>query len=147
VSNQFWSKVRIGAADECWEWQRYLMPNGYGHFRYKYKTWLTHRLSWTLENGDIPKELCVLHKCDNRKCVNPSHLFLGTYKDNAIDRENKGRGNYPSGQKTHCKRGHEFTFENTSRSKKTNQRICKKCNVIRSTNFQRKKAGKLFPII
>ena len=141
------SKVNIHGPNGCWEWQACTRPDGYGHYRYKYKNWLAHRFSWTLTNGEILEELCVLHKCDNRKCVNPNHLFLGTYKDNAVDRENKGRGVYPQGQKTHCKRGHEFTVENTSRNKKTNQRLCKKCCVIRTTNYQRRKAGKLSQII
>lgn len=49
-------------------------------------------MSWEMHVGAIPNRMCVLHKCDNRGCVNPDHLFLGTHRDNAIDREAKGRG-------------------------------------------------------
>lgn len=58
-----------------------------------------HRLSWMIHNGAIPPNNLVLHTCDNRCCVNPSHLFVGTHKDNAEDRESKGRGNQPKGSK------------------------------------------------
>jgi hypothetical protein len=51
-----------------------------------------HRVSWVLTNGPILDGLCVLHRCDNRICVNPSHLFLGTKKDNFQDMITKGRG-------------------------------------------------------
>lgn len=54
-----------------------------------------HRVAWQLANGEIPDGLCVLHKCDNPKCCNPSHLFLGTHADNAHDRDNKKRGKVP----------------------------------------------------
>jgi len=50
-----------------------------------------HRAIWEKYNGSIPKGMCVLHKCDNRICVNPEHLFMGTKKDNNIDRTRKGR--------------------------------------------------------
>lgn len=59
--------------------------------RYESRNWLTHRIVWTLEVGSIPPGLHVLHTCDNRKCVRPSHLFLGTHLDNMEDRDRKGR--------------------------------------------------------
>jgi len=76
----------------CWLWLESVAPDGYGRTRNggKRKT-LAHRLSWTLHRGEIPTDLCVLHKCDERSCVNPDHLFLGTYHDNAKDRDTKGR--------------------------------------------------------
>jgi len=83
----------------CWEWNATLHTTGYGMIRVNHKQILTHILSWELHHGDR-NGLCVLHKCDNRKCVNPEHLFLGTRLDNNKDRDSKGRG--PRGERNWC---------------------------------------------
>jgi hypothetical protein len=101
VENRFWSKVLTGEDDVCWEWQACYTGIGYGQFGYKGKNILSHRFSYLLNKGPIENGLHVLHKCDNPKCVNPSHLFLGTAQDNMIDMNNKGRGNQPKGEKQH----------------------------------------------
>lgn len=88
---RFWRKVRIRGFKECWDWLGYTRPDGYGEAGMDYDIWLAHRLSWTLVRGAIPEGLCVLHRCDNPRCVNPYHLFLGTRTDNATDRTLKGR--------------------------------------------------------
>ena len=99
---RFWSKVNKSAPGGCWEWTAYT-SRGYGRF------WLNgvhnpaHRISWEMANGPIPPGsgyhgTCVLHKCDNRKCVNPDHLFLGTQKDNVQDMVMKGRKAQPFGE-------------------------------------------------
>jgi len=90
--DRFWSKVQKGLNNnECWEWQANRDNNGYGRFGHRYKLLSAHRVAWEIENGPIPKDLCVLHRCDNPSCVNISHLFLGTHKDNMKDRDQKGR--------------------------------------------------------
>lgn len=76
----------------CVETIASLDTHGYGQVWVRGKLWLHHRLEWTRQKGPIPDGLCVLHACDNRKCVRVSHLFLGTKRDNAIDMYAKGRG-------------------------------------------------------
>lgn len=87
--NRFWNNILDVPEPNCWLWQGSL-TNGYGYFKSSIGT-LAHRFSWTLYNGRIPKGLCVLHKCDVLRCVNPNHLFLGTRADNNLDRDLKGR--------------------------------------------------------
>jgi hypothetical protein len=77
----------------CWIWTGCISTSGhrYGLMGYRYITNSTHRIAWVLENGDIPNKLHVLHKCDEPSCCRPSHLFLGTNRDNTLDRTRKGR--------------------------------------------------------
>lgn len=79
--------------DGCWLWTASCFPNGYGQFRVS--GWenggYAHRAAFLLYVGSIPSGMLVLHTCDVRNCVNPSHLFLGTHADNAQDMSAKGR--------------------------------------------------------
>lgn len=75
----------------CWEYKLKLRSNGYARITFMRESWYAHRLSYFAFNGDIPEGLDVCHKCDNRKCCNPNHLFLGTRKDNMNDCVNKNR--------------------------------------------------------
>lgn len=94
---RFWSKIKFGKPDECWEWQRCLNAWGYGEFGFekiksgKMKLVLAHRLAYTLVIGKFDEKLKCLHRCDNPCCCNVNHLFIGTDQDNSDDMMAKGR--------------------------------------------------------
>lgn len=85
---RFWAKVN--KSDDCWEWTAWILKGGYGQHRIGNSKYLAHRISYTIVNGD-PGEFRVCHKCDNPKCVNPAHLWLGTDQENLKDRDQKER--------------------------------------------------------
>lgn len=96
MSSKFWE--RVYKTNYCWNWKAGKDEKGYGLFWCK-KTWRAHRFSWVVHYGEIPNNLHVLHKCDNPKCVNPEHLFLGTNQDNVNDKFKKGRNYNVKGEK------------------------------------------------
>lgn len=77
----------------CWIWQGSKMNKGYGMIAHNRKMLTTHRVSYEIHKGKIPKGSLVCHSCDVPSCVNPDHLWLGSYSDNRVDCLNKGRGN------------------------------------------------------
>lgn len=96
LERRFWQKVNKTPGG-CWNWQgtigrdRVRKSGGYGRWRVGEKIWMAHRYAYTLAVGPIPDGALVCHSCDNRVCVNPDHLWLGTHLDNAKDRDSKGR--------------------------------------------------------
>jgi len=90
--NLFWTKVDVCGEDDCWNWLASTNGRGYGRFRYQGIKVGAHRLARALENNkEMPKDLCVLHRCDNPRCCNPKHLSVGTRSDNMQDMVLKGR--------------------------------------------------------
>jgi len=83
----------VSSVTGCWEWKWTSHSNGYGRCRINGRTVYAHRVAYAFWIGPIPEGLDVLHRCDNPRCVNPQHLFLGTAVDNALDMVAKGRNN------------------------------------------------------
>ena len=93
------SHYKVNNKTGCWEWMR-SKTEGYGRFGINGKFYLAHRFMWIINNGNIPDNLFVCHKCDNRSCINPEHLFLGTNYENICDAMKKKKWSHqPKGEK------------------------------------------------
>lgn len=100
LKSDFEKKVAYIPFYSCQEWLGYLNPGGYGQFQVGGKARIAARVSYELYKGKIPEGTIVCHSCDNPACVNPEHLWLGTYKDNMVDMISKGRGKQQWGKRT-----------------------------------------------
>lgn len=101
IAERFYSHIIINEDNGCWEWDGPPGSSGYGWFSLTSSTHMaSHRVSYLLTHNGIPENLEVLHTCDNKICVRPDHLFLGTQQDNVDDMIEKGRANYARGSQS-----------------------------------------------
>lgn len=122
----------------CWEWQGSLSKSGYAHIGINDRTYRAHRISYTEWVGEIPAGMLVCHTCDNRKCINPEHLWLGTNSDNMRDCVSKGRFVVrPKLKRTHCIHGHKFTKKNTYLAPSGGRH----CQVCQRDKYKRKRTS------
>jgi hypothetical protein len=98
IQQRFEQKVALVPFSDCHYWTGASSKFGYGKLSNGKNSWVfAHRFAYEQKHGEIPEDKFVLHHCDNPACVNAEHLYIGSKKDNAIDRENRNRGNHASG--------------------------------------------------
>lgn len=100
VKDSFWAKTEMIPFHDCWEWSASRTDTGYGKMVVNGRLERAHRVSYEMHFGPIPVGKIVMHKCDNRGCVNPHHLVVGTKKENAMDMVAKLRGTHGELQPT-----------------------------------------------
>jgi len=134
TENRFYKHVDVSNDEECWEWLASKDKDGYGRFFLEGKNVSAHRYSYKLVNGIIGEGLCICHKCDNPKCVNPNHLFLGTHTDNMKDKVKKGRA-----------RGNHIGELNTS-AKLTSEKVLEIRQKYSTNNYTQQKLADIYKI-
>lgn len=163
AEKRFWRKVDtdgpivVELLGKCWLWTGAISSTGYGSVRVNTIGYSAHVLSFLFANGSVPEPpLEIMHKCDNRMCVNPDHLEAGTREKNIQDCVDRGRhgsvtkpGSLPRGKhhhhgkKTHCPNGHEYTSDNVYMINNGASRACRRCMIIRAREHKAKKRAGL----
>jgi len=133
VEERFWGKVDKRGEDECWEWKAGIGSTGRGIFHYDGKARHAPRISWILAKGKIPDGAFICHTCDNGKCVNPKHLFIGNALINNRDCYAKGRHPILRG-------------ENDPKSKLNNEKVLKIVEMYETGNYSQYQIAKMFNV-
>lgn len=128
--SRFWKNVE--RSDGCWRWLGSLGGHGYGQIMVNRKAWTAHRYAYVLAHGEIPMRdgkhgAVVMHTCDNRWCVNPEHLRIGTQGDNLRDMFAKGRASNQNAKKVTCPSGHSLDKVTNGHNGRT-MRYCSICH-------------------
>lgn len=141
LADRFAAKVAASSdVSVCWPWTAYTDLQGYGRIQALGVAERAHRVAWMLANGPIPKGLYVCHRCDNKVCCNPAHLFLGTHEDNMADRSLKG--GYEQGLVTECPDGHPFSGANLCVTSE-GFRACRMCMAVKDRAYKARNRQKL----
>lgn len=132
---RFWAKV--DRSGECWEWTAAVDVGGYGMFATGSGMARAHRVSWVLENGPLTDGSILLHRCDNRRCVRPKHLYLGTMRENVADMDARG----------HRARGYRMSRRGQAHqaAKITDEQVAA-IRVLRAAGWQQRRVAALFGI-
>lgn len=123
---------------DCREWEGRIDRWGYGRGYWRGRDFLVHRRAWIEANGEIPAGMFVLHRCDNAKCYELTHLYLGTHEDNMRDMRDRQRG--ANNRVTSCPRGHAYDEVNTYVGP-TGKRGCRACNREAARRLAARKVG------
>ncbi len=133
IIKRLYAKIVCDIKTRCWNWAGYSNREGYGKIDFNSKKQNVHRIIYQYFYGPIPEDKpLVLHHCDNRKCCNPMHLYAGTKKDNAIDREKRHRSNHPCGEKSSGAKLTEKQVIEIRASKETQIVLAKRFRVCKS---------------
>ncbi len=124
---RFWSKVN--KSGDCWLWTAGTNDTGYGNFWIKCWPYKSHRIAYFIHHGVDPGDKCVCHTCDNPRCMNPAHLFLGTHKDNMADCVKKGRRLDNKGSKHSCSKLTDEDVKEILESNESNKMLAKRYGV------------------
>lgn len=136
---RFWANVQKSGG--CWLWIGTRNRKGYGWMQWYGRAHLAHRISYTLAHGGYPADHDIHHICETPACVNPAHLMKLSHNDHALEYSPNNPA-YQNKRKTHCKRGHEFTPENTyisaAPSRRNPVRVCRTCVNLISRDAKRR---------